>query len=97
MLVLRLSLQKPTAPRYTQRNYPIFSVKGHSLLKNRLITQGLLGVSKAAASVDLQFGRHPLALQLKELQPGPALRSYYYPKMQCLAGWSCKSYDLPRN
>jgi hypothetical protein len=93
-LVLRYSVRKPTVPRYAQRSYATYSSMGQALLQSRVVTQGLLGVSKKAESAELQFGRHPLALQLSELKPGPARATYYYPKMQGLAGWASKSYDL---
>jgi hypothetical protein len=87
-------MRKPTVPRYAQRSYATYSCLGSTLLQNRIVTQGLLGVSMKADSAELQFGRHPLALQLSELKPGPARATYYYPKMQGLAGWASKSFDL---
>jgi hypothetical protein len=93
-LVLRYSMRKPTVPRYAQHRYAAYSCLGGSLLQSRFVTQGLLGVSKKADSAELQFGRHPLALQLSELKPGPARATYYYPKLQGLAGWASKSYEL---
>lgn len=93
-LVLRYSMIKPTVPRYAQRSYGAYSCLGQSLLQNRVVTQGLLGVSRKPESAQLQFGRHPLAIQLSDLKPGPARATYYYPKMQGLAGWASKSYEL---
>lgn len=94
--VLTYSVRKSGVPRYSRHTFPTFSRKGSSLLKTQVNTQGLRGVSKAAQNADLQFGRHPLGVELSRLQPGPARISYYFPKMQSMISWSNKSYEMQR-
>ncbi len=92
--IVRISLQKPALQRFQRRKYPLLNRKNEWGLKARASTQGLMGAVKTPTSIEIQFGNHPLGKQLEALRPGPAFRSYYYPKLQGMLDWPSRAYPI---
>jgi hypothetical protein len=90
--ILRVSLQKPALQRFQRRKFPLLSRKNEWALRTKASTQGLMGIIKSSTAIEIQFGTHPLGRQLAALKPGPAFRSYYYPKLQGMIDWPSRAY-----
>ena len=93
-LILRISLQKPSLQRFQRRKYPLYTRKNEWILKTNALTQGLMGTIKQSSAIDIQFGDHAIGRQLAALKPGPAFRSYYYPKLQGMLDWPSQARPI---
>lgn len=52
------------------------------------------GISTKQSDVRLEFGNHPIGLNLKELNLGRVLRYQYWPKQQAILTMACESYMI---
>jgi hypothetical protein len=82
-------------PSVRERVYPITLHQDRGLLRSEFnFSECEAGISTKQSDVKLDFGSHPIGLQLKELKVNKVLRYQYWTKQQAILTMACESYMI---
>lgn len=93
--ILKLSGRKISLKKYPRQRICPITVKDNRLLRSEFnFSESDVGNSKKPSDVHLEFGNHPIGLQLKDLSLNKVLQYQYYPSGQAILSMANESYHL---
>ncbi len=93
--ILKLSGRKIDLKKFPRQHFCPVTVKDNHLLRSEYnFSESDTGVSKKSSDVSLEFGDHPMGLELKELNLGKVLQYQYCPSGQAILTTVTESYPV---